>query len=228
MSNQIPKELSALYDEFDNCERCREENNPFLHVLGGGKFRNPKFLFLFINPTYLNISSHRDYGGKRRYPFVGVRYFYRLLSEAGFVEKEIIKEIYQRGWQIGDDNRIEQSLVKNKVYITNLVKCTQSHPQNPSKKVIRKNFSLLEKEINIVSPRYIVAFGTLVFKILTNKNILLRDCLKKLDNNDYEFFQSIDILGKKYNVFPCYFPVGRGNPTGALKILEYVKQEYSN
>jgi len=223
---KIPEDLKKIYKKFDNCERCKRENNPYLHVLGGGKFKNPKFLFLFINPTHLNISSHKDYKGKRRYPFVGVRYFYRLLSEAGFVSKDIVENIYKNGWQVEHEYKIEDSLAANGAYLTNLIKCTQVHPENPTKDIIKEDLPLLKEEINIVSPKYIITFGKLPFKFMTNREIRLKDCLDKLSKGKYRSFKSINILGKTYEILPCYFPVGRGNPNKALEVLKYIKSEY--
>jgi len=202
---KIPQKLLKIYKEFDNCDRCKKENNPLLHILGGGRFQNPQFLFLFINPTHLNISSHRDYKGKRRYPFIGVRYFYRFLSEAGFLDNKIINDIYTKGWQIEDENRIEQSLINNNVYITNLVKCTKYNPESPSKDIIKQDFP---------PP--------------PNKDICLKDYFKKIKDNSYKPIKSVDILGKIYKVLPCYFPVGRGNRQGALEILSYIRKRYVN
>jgi len=221
---RVPKDLEKIYRKFDNCRRCKQENNPCLHVLGGGKFKNPRFLFLFINPTHLNISSHKDYKGNRRYPFIGVRYFYRLLSKAGFVRKDVVEDIYENGWQIEHEYKIEDSLVANGVYLTNLIKCTQLHPKSPAKDIIQEDLPLLKEEINIVSPKYIVTFGKLPFKFMTNQEIRLKDCLDGLRKSRYKSFKSINILGKTYEVLPCYFPVGRGNPKAALEILRYIKR----
>lgn len=228
MKKKIPRKLLKLYKKFDSCRRCEKENNFLRHVLGGGKFRKPQFFFLFINPTHLNISSHKNYDGKRRYPFIGVRYFYHFLSEAEFVSKEMVNDIYKRGWRINDEERIEQSLIDNRIYMTNLVKCTQSHPQNPQKEIIREDFPLLQEEIDIVSPKYIIAFGRLPFKIITGNDICLRDCLKRIKKDNFLPFKSTSILGKRYDILPCYFPVGRGSPGKALEILRYIKRRYSD
>ena len=225
---EIPQKLLKIYQEFDNCKRCKKNNNSLLHILGGGKFKNPQFLFLFINPTHLNLSSHIDYKGKRRYPFIGVRYFYRFLSEAGFLDKRIINNIYKKGWQIEDESRIEQGLINNNIYITNLVKCTKYNPENPSKNIIKQDFPLLQKEINAVLPKYIIAFGKLPLEIKTGKNIRLKDYFKKTSNNSYKPIKSVNVLGKIYKVLPCYFPVGRGNRRGALEILSYIRKRYAH
>lgn len=226
MKNRIPRKLLEIYKEFDDCEVCKKQKNPFLHILGGGKFKKPQFLFLFINPTHLNISSHKDYKGKRRYPFIGVRYFYKLLAQAGFVNKKLIDEIYKSGWQIKDEDRIEKSLFKNSVYLTNLVKCAKSNPDNPDKETIGKQFALLKKEINLVLPKYIVTFGKLPFKVLTDRDIRLKDLLSKIGGKVHYPFKSIEIYGKKYKVLPCYFPVGRGNPQKTFEILTYIKKHF--
>jgi len=222
MKKDIPLELQRLYKEFD--KKYKNNKNRLRPILGGGKFHHPKFLFLFINPTHLNISSSEEYKGKRRYPFIGVRYFWRLLSQAGFIDKTIIDDIYKNGWQLKDEMRIEKSLSKHGAYITNLVKTTQKGPENPSKSVIQDSFILLEKEIKIVNPKYIIAFGRLVFKALTNKEIKLQRCLNDIKIREYKPYKSKQIAGKEYNVLPCYFPIGRGNPKKALRILSYINK----
>lgn len=227
MDNKIPKKLLEIYKKFDGCKRCREKNNPLRHILGGGKFKSPQFLLLFINPTHLNISSHKGYQGKRRYPFIGVRHFYLLLAETGFMDKELVNEIYKEGWQPESEVKIEQSLVKNGVYMTNLVKCAQFHPKNPPLNIIQEDLPLLFEEINEVGPRYIITFGVLPFRVISGKSIRLTDVLDAIRDGNYPPFKSRDILGKKYDVLPCYFPIGRGNPKKAVEILTFLKREYS-
>lgn len=224
MKHDIPLRLKHLYKEFD--KKYKNNKNGLRPILGGGKFHKPQFLFLFINPTHLNLSSSKHYKGKRRYPFIGVRYFWRLLSRAGFINKTIVDDIYKYEWQIEDEKRIEKNLSKHGVYITNLVKNTQKGPENPSKSLIQRDFSLLEKEIDIVAPKYIVAFGRLVFQTLTNKEIKLQKCFNDIKIRKYKPYKSKQILNKEYNVLPCYFPIGRGNPKKALRILSYINQKY--
>ena len=226
MSNQIPVKLKSIYDKFDNCPRCKKEKNNLNHILGGGKFKNPKFLFLFINPTYHNISSHKNYSGNRRYPFIGVRYFWKLFTEVGFINKDIIDDIYGNGWQIEHENKIENNLVKSEIYISNLVKCTQPHPVNPTRNVIEQDSPLLKEEIKIVNPKYIIAFGKLTVKIITGLDVRLSDYLNDIETGEYKALKSINILDKRYKVLPCFFPVGRGNSSKALKTLKYIKANY--
>lgn len=226
MKARIPSRLLRLYKKFDDCERCKKEHNPFRHILGGGKFKNPQFLFLFINPTHLNISSHKNYPGQRRFPFIGVRHFYRLLAKAGFLNPAIVEDIYKNGWQVHHEVEIEQSLTENDIYLTNLVKCAQPHPGNPSMKIIMEDFPLLQQEINLVLPKLIVTFGVLPFRVITGKNIRLADYFIQLKENSCPSFKSVSILGKIYDVLPCYFPIGRGNTERAVEVLKYIKERH--
>lgn len=219
--------LQQLYTTFDACKRCKTQKNPLKHILGGGKTKNPRFLFLFINPTHKNISSYSNYEGSRRYPFIGVRHFYKLLSSAGFVDKIIIGNIYNNGWKTEDEKRIENSLIKNDVYLTNLVKCTQPHPENPTKDIIIQDLPLLYKEIDIVKPTYIVTFGKLTYQTLTNQDIRLKDKLEEVKKGTYQPDKSLNIINETYPILPCYFPVGRGNPPKALQILSYIKKQFA-
>lgn len=222
----IPAELRKLFREFDDCPRCRRQANPLRHILGGGKFRRPRFLFLFINPTHQNISCRAGYAGKRRFPFIGVRHFYRILARAGFVDQAAVDRIYAAGWQTADERRIEKSLAENGVYITNVVKCTQPHPRYPDKSVIKEDRPLLLREIETVDPRFIVTFGLVPFRALTGRDIRLQECLDAVQHGTYRPIRCPDLGGKDRDILPCYFPVGRGNQQKALQILSYIKKEF--
>jgi len=187
--------------------------------MGGGKFKNPRFFFLFINPTHRNLSTHRTYKGERRYPFIGVRHLYKSLAEAGFVDKKLVQKIYRCGWQLEDEHRIEKSLRDNGVYISNFVKCAQPNPVNPTKNVMRENLPLLAKELSIVNPRYIVTFGLLPLGMLTNNSYKLRDILVTAEKKTYKSVLSVPLDNRQYKILPCYYPLGHGNPPKAQKIL---------
>lgn len=218
--------LQTIFKNFDNCVVCRKNKNPLSHILGAGKDKNPDFLFLFINPTHLNISSHPNYPGKFRFPFLGVARFWRFLAEAGFFSQDLAKEIIQKQWKTNWEIKIQKELKRQKIYLTNLVKCTFFHPNPPPKKTISRQLFLLKQEIKIVNPKHIIAFGKLPFKVLTNKNILLRDYLKRIKFQKPPYFLSQEIFNKRYIVFPCYFPVGRGNPKKAVFVLKMIKKFY--
>jgi len=220
--NKIPPKLQNLFDEIENCPFCARKKNPYKHILGGGRFQKPKFFFIFINPTHLNISAHQNYEGKLRFPFIGVKYFWRFLSEVGLFSNDLVRKLYQGGWKIEYENLIETELVKNSLYLTNLVKCTKNNPSPPSKEEIQRGLIFLKKEISIVDPKYIVTFGILPFYALTGKKVLLKEVERLSIENDIPFFSPIKIDGKSYKIFPCYFPVGRGNPKKSASLLKRI------
>ncbi len=224
--DMIPPKLRKLFREFDACGRCRRQANPLRHILGGGRCRRPRFLFLFINPTHLNISCRAGYGGKRRFPFIGVRHFFKILAQAGFIDRDVVDRIYARGWQTADERHIEKSLADNGVYITNVVKCTQPHPENPDQSAIKEDRPLLLREIAVVDPRYIVTFGLVPFRALTGQDLRLQACLEAVRSGTYRPIRCPDIGGKDRAVLPCYFPVGRGNQRHALEILSYIRKRF--
>ncbi len=222
MTNKIPEKLNKLYKKFDGCKRCKQQKNKLRHILGGGKFARPKLLFLFINPTHLNLSSHQDYKGKRRFPFIGVRYFWKLMSQAGFISNKLIERIYKTGWLTEYENGIERELIDNDIYITNLVKCTQSNPDNPNKDIISQDLGYLIQEIDLVNPKFVITFGKLPTEVLTNKTIKLADYYDDVKRSRYKPIKSPN----NFSVLPCYFPIGRGNPLKAIEILRYIKKNY--
>lgn len=219
---KIPEPLQLIFDQFDACLRCQNTHNPLRHILGGGYCENPDYLFLFINPTHHNRSSHQEYAGKRRYPFIGVRYFWKLLSETGLIEPNLIQDIYKSGWQPHHETLLETNLIRKKIYLTNLVKCTQPHPENPDSAAIAADLPLLKREIQLVNPKIIVTFGKLPTRILTGCDIKLADILLEARQKNLQPLASNIIQNQIFSIFPCYFPIGRGNPTKAKELLRLI------
>ena len=222
----IPLKLQKLFRRIEKCERCKKQGNPLRHIFGGGRFVKPKYFFLFINPTHKNRSSHPRYRGKRRYPFIGVRHFYRELAEAGFVDRKLVADIYERGWELADEEKIERSLRAKGVYISNFVKCAQPNPLNPSRKRMREALPLLAEELKLVNPRYVVTFGLLPLGLLTETELRLKDILARVKSGTYAPLRSVPLGGRTYPLLPCYYPLGHGNPPKAQRILRYIRARF--
>lgn len=175
-------------------------------------------MLILVNPTYRNLSSDPKYKGVR-FPFIGVRQFWKVLADAGLIDRKVACGLpLRKDWQEKYTEQIKGELVRNKLFLTNLVKCCYDHSVYPDGKVVKDQIKLLAEEIGVVSPKKIVAFGGLVYKTLTGKNTKLSDCL---DNSKTE--KSKDILsGLNIITEPCYFPIGRGNPKKAAEILRNI------
>lgn len=199
--------LAQLFDRFDDCPLCRQKGNQLQHILGGGLGYRPKAALVLINPTYNNISSQPRYAGLR-FPFVGVARFWRVLTDAGWLPP------------VSDDPRALHKLLSDRgIYLTNLVKCTSPHGNYPQREVFSYHWPLFQKELEIVQPQNIVAFGILPVKYLTGQTIKMRDFVARAYPLAYK---------NLVPVYPCYFPVGRGNPKLAVVMLRRIKARIYN
>jgi hypothetical protein len=192
------RELEKLYRKVDRCSFCKIARNPLRHIHGFGAMR-PKLMLVLVNPTYRNLSSAPDYKGLR-FPFIGVRHFWRVLADGGLISKKVAYDLpLPVKWKKEDTEKIKRELVENKLFLTNVVKCCYNHSEYPQKQVVKSHLNLLEEEIGIVKPRRIVAFGGLVYKTLTKS------------------------LKLEIPLISCYFPVGRGRPREAARILREIR-----
>ncbi|MBX4211237.1 MAG: hypothetical protein KW806_00330 [Candidatus Yanofskybacteria bacterium] len=201
--------LSTLYKKVDSCKFCKKLGNKLQHIYGYGT-QSPETMLVLINPTYRNLSSHPDYIGPR-FPFIGVRQFWNVLGDGGLIAK--LQLPLRADWKPEHTKLLQTELEKNKLFLTNIVKCCYEHSAYPEKEVIADQLKLLAEEIRIVKPKRIIAFGTLVHKTLTGETIKLRDYLTSTQKS-FEIVSGLDVP-----VMPVYFPIGRGNPKKAAEIL---------
>ena len=208
------KKLQKLYERVDDCKFCKADRNLLQHIHGFGVL-NPELMLILVNPTYRNLSSDPKYKGAR-FPFIGVRQFWKVLANGGLIDKNVTENLPIRAeWKNEHTQQIQRELIRKKLFLTNIVKCCYGHSLYPENKVIAEQLKLLADEIKIIRPRKIVVFGGLVYKTLTGKNIKLAEYWNKQKiGNDSEI-----ISGLKISVIPCYFPIGRGNPKKAAEIM---------
>jgi len=209
--------LIFLYKSVDNCPLCRKTQNKLRHIWGVGKIK-PRFLLLLINPTYRNISSNQDYKGPR-FPFIGVRSFWRILGDAGLINPKLSESLPPASrWKIKHTLSLKQEILKNNLFITNIVKCTFGHSSYPTQDYFEYYKEILKNELEIVKPRYIITFGQLSFKFLTGKNLTFSSFFTH--ENYYKIHFKENLSSFKIPVLPCYFPVGRGKPKDSISILK--------
>ncbi len=217
------KNLKKLYKRVDKCRFCQAMGNKLQHIHGFGAL-GPRFMLVLVNPTYRNLSSEPEYKGPR-FPFIGVRQFWRVLADGGLIDKKTAYNLPPRTEWEGRHTKLAQNeLLRNKLFLTNVVKCCYPHGKYPKKEVVKDGLIKLAEEIKIVRPKAIIAFSIFVYKLLTGKNIKMSSLDKGLPKAISE-----KISGLKIPVLPCYFPIGRGNPKKAIKILKkYACASYSH
>lgn len=196
-----------------------------LHPIpGGGKHHNPKFMFVFINPTIKNISADPEWKGFRA-PFIGTKHIWRIFSRAGLFDPKLMAEIEsKKNWTVEFAELVYDHVASQDFYFTNIVKWCGENADLPNSEKIKLYLPLLIKEIQLVKPKYIVTFGLIPFTSLTRQKLKLSDYHEKtLKTGKPEWFD-VEIGGVKTKVVPCYFPVGRGSPKKAVELLALLKK----
>lgn len=173
-------------------------------IYNGGCENNPDICFVFMNPTGRNVASLKTWTG-RKSPWIGTKNIWKLFKEVGLLSENIYKDIQSKkpkDWDYEFSDYVYEELTNNKIFITNLGKCTQIDARPLSDEVLKKYLELLFKEIDIIKPKVIITFGNQVSSIILNKKISVSENRKVC----YEL-----VVGKnKYKVYPVYYPVGNG------------------
>ncbi len=188
-------------------------------IMAGGKLHKPRYMFVFINPTYRNISSDPNWTGKRR-PWTGTKYIWKIFKNAGHLDESLLSEITKRKkWDTTFADKVYSHLTERGFYFTNIVKWTGEDAALPNNDKIKTFLPVLQKEIELVDPEYIVTFGLIPFNALVGEKIKLGDYYDAVNAEGQIKLYKFKLNCKSYNVIPCYFPVGRGNPKRATEIL---------
>ena len=111
---------------------------------------------------------------------------------------------------------VYDTLSNNKVYVTNLGKCTQIDARPLPDRVLKQYLELLYNEIDIVKPKKIIVFGNQVSSIFLNQKI----CVKSVRKQEFK----VNIKDNEYSVYPVFYPIGNGmrNIDLAIEDLKYI------
>ena len=210
-------ELNKKYDEM----QLKYGDPNLKSIFYGGCNEKPDICFVFMNPTGKNIASYPDWAGIRA-PWIGTKNIWDLFVAIGKFDEGIYKEIKKRkpkDWTPEFANQVYSEITRNKIFLTNLGKCTQTDATLISNKIYFEYLVLLEREIEIIAPKVIVLFGNQVSTVFLNQNISVSQCRKK------QFAK--DIGGKAFKCFPVFYPVGNGR-ANIGKSIEDIKWIYEN
>jgi len=169
-------QLPQLFPIFDKLQTKYGEKT-LAPVYGAGCIKKPKILFLFMNPTGRNISAQKDRKGLRA-AWLGTKNIWKLFLAVGVISKLAFTSIQNykpNQWTTKFCQQVYQELSQNKIYVTNLAKCTQIDARPLHNDIFRAYLEAIEKEIALVQPRHIVSFGNQVSSLLLRKNIKVSD-----------------------------------------------------
>lgn len=209
--------LESLNKKFDKLQ-CIYGDKELDAIYNGGCTNNPDVCFVFMNPTKRNIASSKNWHGLKS-PWIGTKNVWNLFYELKLIKKETyqkIKMIKGSEWTEDFANQVYEDIIKNKVYITNLAKCTQIDARPLKDNIFIDYLELFEKEIEIVNPKVIILFGNQVSSIFLKENIAVSEVRKK------SFYKNIN--KKIYKCYAVYYPVGNGfyNIDKAIEDIKWI------
>lgn len=212
--------LDELWSKVFELNREHFPENNLMPIFGGGRIHKPRFMFVLINPTHTNQSSDPDWQGPR-FPFLGKKDLWRVFYKAGLLNDELMGEIEDRStWSVAFANKVLKFLDKKELYLTNIVKWTGHDANLPDSNKTNLFLPILEREIEMIQPEYIIAFGLIPFQGLTKQKIKLSEYYSDVISEQELKFYEVEVRSVRAKVIPCYFPVGRGDRKKAVEILK--------
>ena len=209
-------DLDALWAYVENLTRRVDPHSDLPPVMGGGQTHRPRLALVFINPTHRNASTRNGWAGPR-YPFIGTKAVWRVLAQGQLLPATVADEIVSRPtWDEEFAASVYSRVEASSLYLTNLVKWTGPTGDLPSGAMVKTYADILRRELELVCPEAVVAFGGLTYRALTGEAVRLSDVLQTV-RTEGRVPSSRSRFG--IPVYPCYFPVGRGNPRSAAEIL---------
>lgn len=210
-------QISDLIEEYDKLQ-MKYGAIELDSIYNGGCCLKPDICFVFMNPTGRNIASSKSWKG-RKSPWIGTKNIWKLFYSVGLLSDETYKDILRRKpkeWDYEFSDYVYNEVEKNKVFITNLGKCTQIDARPLSDEVLGKYLDLLLKEIDIIKPKVIITFGNQVSSIVLNKKISVSENRKT--------YHEIEVNNAMYRVYPVYYPVGNGifNIDKAIEDIKWI------
>ena len=192
--------LDELVKKYDKLQKKYGDPN-LDSITFGGCLENPDVCFVFMNPTARNITSSKEWKGIKS-PWVGTKNVWNLFNQLGVIDDEIyekIKLIKGSEWTYEFAEEVYEKVRDNKIYITNLAKCTQVDARALPDSVFHDYLKLFMKEMEIVNPKVIILFGNQVSSVVLGEKISVSQVRKK------EF-----LLKDKFKCYSVYYPVGNG------------------
>jgi DNA polymerase len=193
-------------------------------IYSGGCDKNPDICLIFMNPTGKNIASVKTWKG-RKSPWLGTKNIWKLFNKVNLLSDDTYNKILSKkpkDWDYDFCDYVYDEINKNKVFITNLGKCTQIDARPLTDDILKKYLDLLLEEIDIIRPKVIITFGNQVSSIVLNKKIAVSENRKK--------YHELVIKNNSYKVFPVYYPVGNGifNIDKSIEDINWIIENQKN
>lgn len=174
-----------------------------------------------MNPTARNISAHKAWQGLRA-PWIGTKEVWKMIRSLNIIsDPKILNNVIDlkpEHWDEELAKDLYSELAQNSIYITNIAKCTQIDARALPNSTFKAYLPSMLKEIFLISPRSIISFGNQVSSILLSKPL-------SVSNYKETEHEILIAKGKKFKVYPTYYPVGQGMrnmPKAVLRIRSII------
>ncbi len=209
--------IADLIKEYDKMQIKYGAKN-LNSIYNGGCEEKPNICFVFMNPTGRNIASDKSWHG-RKSPWLGTKNIWKLFYKVDLIREETFNAIQTKkpkDWDYAFCDYVYKELENNKIFVTNLGKCTQVDARALPDKVLKKYLHLLFQEIDIIKPKIIITLGNQVSSIILNKKISVSENRKVC--------HELKIKKNIYKVYPVYYPVGNGifNMDKAVEDIKWI------
>lgn len=209
--------LELLNQEYDKLQNIYGSDK-LDSIKYGGCVNNPEICFVFMNPTGRNIAASKEWDGLKS-PWIGTKNVWNLFYELDLINEETyhkIRSIKGCEWTKEFAASVYENLIKNKIYVTNLAKCTQIDARPLKDEVFKNYLELFYHEIELINPKTIILFGNQVSSIFLGEKISVSQVRKQL------FKKKVN--NKIYNCYSVYYPVGNGffNIDKAIEDIKYI------
>lgn len=213
-------QVTKLQAEIDSLQK-RHGARKLSAIYGAGCTQRPELMLVFMNPTGKNVSAQVGWKGLRA-PWLGTKNVWKVLYKLNLVPEDLYEQtqaLSAADWMLSFAIKLYQGIAKQKIYITNLAKCTQTDARHVPDAVFREYLPVMHKEILAVNPKKIITFGNQVSSLLLQEVVTVSSYtgLKK---------EPLQIGKVSYDVYPVYYPVGQGqrNTPLAVKRLQAIMQ----
>jgi len=201
-------QVTELHPEIDSLQ-LRYGAKGLSAIYGAGCINNPEVMLMFMNPTGKNISAKPKWTGLRA-PWIGTKHIWLLLHKIELLSEKIF-QLTQGEWNEGNARAVYEELSAQKIYITNLAKCTQINARHLPDSVFRAYLPSTQKEIAFINPKRIITFGNQVSSILLERPVLVSGYMGNKKETCF-------IADKNFDVYPVYYPIGQGQRNRPLTV----------
>ena len=193
------EKLNKIYDSLQLQYGSKDLNS----VYGYGAF-SPDIALVFMNPTKRNIATSKSWQGLKA-QWLGTKEIWSFLWKCGLFSGDMllqIKEKSPKDWTPSFCEEVYDEVKRNKLWITNLAKCSQDDARPLPDEIFLNYTDLLKQEIALVKPKKIFFFGNQVASLMLGQPITVSTARK----NSFP----LEIAGHIYDCYAIYYPVGNG------------------